>query len=104
MYSSPAGGRGFLKVGNNAGTVNFFQGGTGKKLAEFATGGPVTASPLVVNQFVLIGSNDGIFYILDPKGKALCSFDAKAPINSSACYFDGTIYVGSDDGLYALSF
>ena len=84
--------------------VSFYQQATGKKSAEFATGGPVTATPLIVNQFVLVGSNDGIFYILDSGGNPICTFDAKAPMNSTACYHASMIYVGSDNGFRALAF
>src|SRR5262249_31830452 len=103
MYSSPGFGRSFLVGGNNAGQLVYFQTTSGKKKAEFATGGPITASPLVVQQSVLVGSNDGKFYILDAEGKSACIFDAQSPINSSAYYRDNMIYVGCDSGLLALS-
>jgi outer membrane protein assembly factor BamB len=104
MYSSPAVGKGLVVAGNNAGAVQYFQVNGGKLKGSFSTGGPVTASPLLINQNALIGSNDGRFYILDPSGKPACSFDARAPINSSACFHQDTIYFGSDQGLQALSF
>src|SRR5262249_11202489 len=47
MYSSPAYGKSFVVAGNNGGAVNYFQVNGGKKIAEFKTHGPVTASPLV---------------------------------------------------------
>lgn len=103
MYSSPAAGKGIVVAGNNSGAVQFFQVNGGKLKATFSTGGPVTASPLVINQFALIGSNDGQFYVLDPLGKPVCTFDAKAPINSSAFFHNERIYFGSDNGLHALS-
>lgn len=103
MYSSPAAGKGLVVAGNNAGAVQYFQVNGGKIKSSFSTGGPVTASPLLVNQYALIGSNDGRFYLLDPAGKALATFDAKAPINSSAFLYQDTIYLGSDHGLHALS-
>jgi hypothetical protein len=76
---------------------------SGKKKAEFATGGPVTSSPLIVNQFILTGSNDGHFYLLDSQSQVVASFQAHSPINSSAAYYKNRIYVGSDKGLHALS-
>ena len=81
----------------------YFQINGGKKKAEFATGGPVTASPLWSDQFVLVGSNDGKFYILDSNGKEVTTFNAQSPINSSASFHDNVIYFGSDQGLHALS-
>jgi outer membrane protein assembly factor BamB len=104
MYSSPAVGKGIVSVGNNTGAIQFFQVNGGKKKASFETGGPVTASPLLINQFALCGSNDGHFYILDTQGKEICAFDAKSPVNSSAYMDKNTIYFGSDQGLHALSF
>lgn len=76
MYSSPGFGRSFLVAGNNAGQMVYIQAASGKKKSDFATGGPVTASPLIVQQSVLVGSNDGKFYILDAEGKSVCIFDA----------------------------
>jgi outer membrane protein assembly factor BamB len=103
MYSSIASGKGYVVAGNNAGAILYFQVNGGKKKAEFASGGPVTSSPLVVGQFVLVGSNDGKFYILDSLGKEITNFNAQSPINSSASFHDDVIYLGSDQGLHALS-
>lgn len=103
MYSSPAAGKGIVAVGNNAGAVQFFQINNGKRKGIFSTGGPVTGSVLLVNQYALIGSNDGHFYILDTMGQEICSFDARAPINSSAFLHNDRIFFGSDQGLHALS-
>jgi outer membrane protein assembly factor BamB len=103
MYSSVASGKGYVAAGNNAGTILYFQINGGKKKAEFATGGPVTASPLVVGQYLLVGSNDGKFYILDSLGKEITTFNAQSPINSSASFHNNVIYLGSDQGLHALS-
>src|SRR5207249_10561961 len=55
MYSSPSYGKSFVVAGNNAGEMNYFQVNGGKRIAQFLTHGPVTASPLVVNLYVIFG-------------------------------------------------
>jgi outer membrane protein assembly factor BamB len=103
MYSSIGIGKGFVAVGNNAGSIGLFQVNGGKKKSEFSTGGPVTASPLIINNTVIVGSNDGKFYVLNSDAKVIGTFDAQSPINSSAYCHNNIIYFGSDKGLHALS-
>jgi len=75
------------------------------KLAwKFMTGGPVTASPLVWNDTVYIGSQDGRFYALKAKkwGERW-SFDAGSPIQYSGAIENGMLFFHTRDNVvYAL--
>ncbi len=66
-------------------------------------GANLTSSP-AVSDIVLIGSDDGYLYALNPDSTLRWRFFAGSPIASSpAIANDGTIYIGADNGnLYAI--
>lgn len=76
-----------------------------KLVWKFMTGGPVTASPLVWNDTVYIGSQDGRFYALKAKrwGERW-SFDAGSPIQFCGAIENGMLFFHTRDNVvYALN-
>jgi outer membrane protein assembly factor BamB len=71
---------------------------------KIRTGGKVNSSPLVVNETVYIGSNDGNLYAINLRtGKQLWSFNSQDSIVSSPFFSNNTVYFGSHNGnIYAL--
>lgn len=71
---------------------------------KFKTGGPIQASPVVANDILYIGSDDGKFYALNAKKWDIkWVYDAKSPIRYSAAVWGGRVYFNTrDNKLYAL--
>ena len=72
---------------------------------EFKTGGPIEASPIVVNEVVYIGSSDGKLYALDAKAWGIkWDYDAGSAIRFSAVALGGRVYFCTRDSkCYALN-
>jgi len=63
----------------------------------------VTASPVVVDDTVYIGSESGGLHGLDAdSGAQVWEFDTESDITASAAVHDGTVYVGNADAVYAV--
>lgn len=77
---------------------------SGEKEWSFDTGGPVNTSPTVVDDTVLVGSNDGNVYALNAaSGSDKWVFETGGRMISSPTAVNSTVFVGSNDGsLYAL--
>ena len=60
---------------------------------KYKTGGPISASPVVVEDTVYVGSHDGAFYALDAKqwGERW-HLDTGLPIRYAAAYWNGLVY------------
>ncbi len=71
----------------------------------FRTNGAVRSSPVVADNILYVGSNDGNFYALDSRsGKEIWRFETKGEITSTAAVYGGTVWFSSRDRyLYALS-
>ena len=72
---------------------------------KFKTGGPIEASPIVVNEVVYIGSSDGKLYALDAKTWGIkWVYDAGSAIRFSAVALGGRVYFCTRDSkCYALN-
>jgi outer membrane protein assembly factor BamB len=77
---------------------------TGKQRWRFDTT-PVESSPLIVGNFLYVGSwNHRIYALSTRNGRVRWSFDAGAEVNSSGAFADGTVFFGTDNGyVYALN-
>jgi hypothetical protein len=77
---------------------------TGNEIWKFKTVSIVWSSPIIFNNAVYIGSQEGILYCLDlHTGKKITSFQASGKIFSSPVINDTLLYFGTDKGLlYAL--
>lgn len=77
---------------------------TGREIWKQQTISTVWSSPVICNDKVYIGSQEGMLYCLDLfTGKKLNSFQAKGKIFSSPVISDSLLYFGTDMGLmYAL--
>ncbi len=65
---------------------------------KFKTGGPIEASPIVVNDVVYIGSSDGKMYALDAKAWGIkWVYDAGSAIRFSAVASGGRVYFCTRD-------
>ncbi len=71
---------------------------------SFTTNGVVESSPVMVNNVVYIGSNDGKVYAINAQtGAIIWSYDTGTPVQCAPAVVDGTVFIGSDDYLYALN-
>ena len=72
---------------------------------KFKTGGKVQASPIVVNETVYVGSNDGILYALDAKvWKVKWTFRVGGSIRNAAVFWNNRIFFSTANNvIYALS-
>ena len=66
---------------------------------DFATKGPVDASPAVSGGVVVVGSDDGSVYALDAASGALLWTDALgAPVRSAPAIDGSVAYAAADNG------
>ncbi|WIG60021.1 MAG: hypothetical protein OJF49_002769 [Ktedonobacterales bacterium] len=77
---------------------------SGQQHWRVKTGGPVISSPVVANNVVYVGSEDGSLYAVDASaGKPRWRFPTGNKVVSSPVVANGVVYVGSgDDYLYAV--
>lgn len=77
---------------------------TGKELWKYRTVSLVWSSPVIVNNTVYVGSDEGILYAFDIyTGTRLNSYQANGSIYSSPVVSNKLLYFGTDNGLlYAL--
>jgi len=73
---------------------------------KVATGGKISASPLIYKKNIFFGSNDGNFYAINQKdGSKEWTFKTNGKIVSNPIASDGFVYVVSDDkNLYSLNY
>ncbi len=71
---------------------------------QFATGDAVRSSPVIADDVLYIGSNDGFVYALDAAtGTERWRFETGGRITGAASVADGSVYAGSADGyVYAI--
>lgn len=66
---------------------------------RFQTDGPVKSSPVVVDDVLYVGSNDGHIYAVDAaRGEELWKVETRAAVAGSAAVVDGVVYMASEDG------
>jgi outer membrane protein assembly factor BamB len=74
---------------------------TGKELWKFHTISIVWSSPVICNNEVYIGSQEGILYCLDlHDGKMISSFNASGKIFTSPAISDSLLFFGTDNGIF----
>lgn len=87
IYAASTNGR-LYSVRSENGTVNW----------TYATGGPITASPISIGGNVMVGSADFNFYSIDSlTGTMRWKVPAGDKIESTACYDNQYVYYGSND-------
>ncbi len=93
--------------GNNARTGEFHTQGIAHQAQEqwtFATGAAIKSSPVIVDQRVFIGSDDGTLYALNATdGSLLWSYPTNKPIRSSVAVYNGTVFFTNGAGMHALN-
>ena len=68
---------------------------------KFKTHGKIFSSPVVMNGFAYIGSEDSCLYAVDiASGKLKWKFRTKGVVHSSPAVYENTVYFGSFDGYY----
>lgn len=88
IYAASTNGR-LYSVRTENGTVNW----------AYATGGPITASPISIGGNVMVGSADFNFYSIDSlTGTVRWKVPAGDKVESTACYDNQFVYYGSNDG------
>jgi outer membrane protein assembly factor BamB len=93
---------GAVYVGSGDNNVYALDASTGSLLWSYATGGPVSSSPALVNGVVYVGAESSDVYALNAStGSLLWSYPADI-VGSSPAVANGVVYVGSfDDNIYA---
>ncbi len=73
-------------------------------LWQYKTGGPISASPVIANGILYVGSADGKFYALNAKEWGIkWVFNAKSAVRYSAAVWGGRVYFSTrDNKFYAL--
>ena len=72
-----------------------------KLLWTFKTEGDIKSSPVIGQNKIFIGSNDGYIYALNlTNGELLWKFDTGDAVDAPALYRDNTVYVGSLNGWF----
>jgi titin len=66
---------------------------------SFATDDPINSAPVIDDDIIYVGSDDGILYAVDKvNGTEEWTSDTGSPISSLTVAIDGTIYVSNEDG------
>ena len=72
---------------------------TGRERWQFTTLGQVDSSPVICDGKVVVGSEDGVLYMLElATGARLWSFEVGRPIATSPAVVQGRVAIGADDG------
>jgi len=102
IYSSPAKDSEILFTTSWNGKIYALNMKNGKKLWDLNLGWSSTASPLVVDGKVFIGSSDGLYAIDKKTGRLIWESDVGA-ISTKPAFLADTIYCGSHNGnIYAI--
>ena len=77
----------------------------GRVVWQFQSAGPVRSTPLIVEEMIYIGSDDGYIYALDLRsGGAKWKYNTNRRVTSSPTIGDNLLFVGSADGhLYGIN-
>ena len=103
FYSSAAVTAKLVIVGNRNRSLHALDRATGNIAWTFATKKKIDSSPVVVGQFVYVGSSDGSLYVLNLAGKLVQKLDLGRGIVASPAVSDGCLVIGTTDGhLYCL--
>ena len=98
FYSSAAITRDRIVVGGRDKMVHGLNS-AGKAAWTFVTKARVESSPAIAGGRVFVGSNDGLFYVLNlDTGAKLWEFNTGAPLSASPAIGRGRIVIGSQDG------
>ncbi|HPO89911.1 MAG TPA: PQQ-binding-like beta-propeller repeat protein [Victivallales bacterium] len=92
--------------GNIARTGEFKSTGPLKQIRlkwKFLTGGAIKSSPVIFNETVYVGSDDGNIYAINLlDGKEKWKFSTGAPVQSSAAIFAGKVFFINSRGVHAI--
>jgi outer membrane protein assembly factor BamB len=92
---------GKVYVGTKDGKFQVLDAITGSLLNTYDAGGPIFASPLILDDGIYFGSFDSTFHALDLDGNLKWKYTANVNIIHAACYYDSTIvFVDGDDKLF----
>jgi outer membrane protein assembly factor BamB len=109
FWASPLVSDGVVYAGCLDGRIYAVNATTGKEVWEFDTGNPIVASPVLMDNLLIVTNEAGIVYVfdLDARGgdqavpSSTVSIDAT--VDSPFCAQDGMAYIrGQDDFLYAV--
>jgi outer membrane protein assembly factor BamB len=75
-----------------------------KILWNYSTGGKIISSPALLDSAVIVGSNDGYLYAINPNnGEKIWDFQTQGQVTASPTVTNGVVFIGSEDGtMYAL--
>ncbi|MBC34511.1 MAG: hypothetical protein CL663_00495 [Bacteroidetes bacterium] len=82
--------------------TGFTKAATGDKFSmhwNYKTNGGIKSSPVVADNKVFIGSNDGSVYAFDLGGELLWTYNTEVSVEAPPLYLDGVIYVGNLEGI-----
>ena len=109
INSSPAHSKGYIFFTDNKQTLYALHATTGKKVWQYSLGKKLNypwrfdyyySSPLLVNNKVYVGGDDGYLYCLEQSsGKLVWKFQCSGLVRSSPTLYKNTIVVGDTEGL-----
>jgi eukaryotic-like serine/threonine-protein kinase len=91
-------------IGSNDGRIYALKT-NGTKMWDYDTGNAIKSSPIISNNILYFGSDDGKLYAVDTiNGSKYWDYTTGDKVRSSPAIINDTVYVGSDDGkVYAVS-
>lgn len=103
IYSSPAIDSDILFTTSWNGKIYALDIKNGKKLWDTHLGWSSTAKPVIVDDKVFVGSNEGLYAIDKKIGRIIWEIDIGS-ISSKPVFFGNTVYCGShDENIYAIN-
>jgi outer membrane protein assembly factor BamB len=102
--SNVACAKGFVIAADISGQVQCLDAKTGKSHWTHQTGTPIQGSPLIVDDKVFVGNDEGILSIFDLSAtkRVIDTIEMDRFIRSSPVFANGVLYVAADYKLYAI--
>jgi outer membrane protein assembly factor BamB len=99
LWTTPAADKDRLYIGDNGGTFRAVRASDGHEVWNFEANGVITASAIIVGDYVLFGTLTGEFYCLDKNsGVMVAQREFKKEVRYPAVSDGELIYVASGDG------
>jgi outer membrane protein assembly factor BamB len=109
FWASPVISGDIVYAGCLDGLVYAIEAETGKNLWQFDAGSPIFASPVLMNNELIIADESGTVYVFDldtelvDEAVPLKTISIDAPVRSSFCAQEGLVYIrGEDEQLYVV--
>jgi len=109
FWASPIVNEGIVYAGCLDGKLYAIEAETGRKLWEFDAENPIVASPVLMDNLLIVANESGVVYVFDldaeigDEAVPLKAIQIGADVNSSVCAHDGLVYIrGEDNWIYVV--